>query len=124
MRVARVPGIDNPPFYREIGRVVLDFTGMTAITFADTVVLNRRFVEGPAPAGLLFHELVHVVQYDVLGVDEFTRLYVGGWAAGGFSYRDIPLERMAYRLQAEFEAGTLQGGVHDLVVTTLGPVTG
>ncbi|MDP2480958.1 MAG: hypothetical protein Q8W51_09710 [Candidatus Palauibacterales bacterium] len=51
VRMAKVPGIDNPPFCREIGRVVLDFTGMTTITFGDTVVVNRRFVEGPAPVG-------------------------------------------------------------------------
>ena len=97
---------------------------MAAITFVDTVVVNRRFVEEPVPVELLFHELVHVVQYEVLGVEEFTRRYVDGWAAGGFSYRDIPLERMAYRLQAEFEAGTLQRSVRDVVATALGPATG
>ncbi len=121
--MARVPGIDNPPFYREIGRVLLDFTWMAAITFVDTVVVNRRFVEGPAPVELLFHELVHVVQYEVLGVDEFTRRYVGGWAEGGFSYRDISMERMAYRLQAEFEAGTLDGRVNELVASQLASTT-
>jgi hypothetical protein len=122
VRVAHVPGIDNPPFYREIGRVVLDFTGMAAITFVDTVVANRRFVEEPAPVELLFHELVHVVQYQVLGVDAFTRQYVDGWAAGGFSYANIPLERMAYRLQADFEAGTLEGRVNEIVETELRPI--
>jgi hypothetical protein len=92
---------------------------MAAITLGDTVVLNRRFVEEPAPVELLFHELVHVVQYEVLGVEAFTRRYVGGWASGGFSYANIPLERMAYRLQAEFETGTLAGRVNDRVTSDL-----
>jgi hypothetical protein len=30
--------------------------------------------------------LVHVVQYDLLGVDEFMDQYVTGWAQNGFDY--------------------------------------
>lgn len=96
---------------------------MAAITFVDTVVVNRRFVEEPTPVELLFHELVHAVQYEVLGAEAFIRRYVDGWAAGGFSYANIPLERMAYRLQADFEAGTLEGKVNRIVAAELGPNT-
>lgn len=123
VRTARVPGVDNPPFYREMGRVLLDFTGMSAITFVDTIVVNRRFVEDPAPSELLFHELVHVVQYEVLGVEEFARRYVAGWARGGFSYEAIRLERQAYRLQAAFETGTLTGRVNEVVARELASTT-
>ena len=45
----------------------------------------------------------HVVQDDVLGVEQFARQYVRGLAAGGFDYYAIPLERAAYECQARFE---------------------
>ncbi|MFN2570846.1 MAG: hypothetical protein ABR537_04420 [Gemmatimonadales bacterium] len=79
---------------------------MAAITFVDTIVVSER---GPLPASeelpLLFHELVHVVQYDVLGLDEFVRRYVRGWVENGFQYSRIPLERSAYELDGRFRAG-------------------
>src|SRR5438876_7364359 len=67
-RVAAVPRIENPPFYRELEAqgitLPLDFTAMEAITFVDTILIAGG--EGPSAAvklPLLFHELVHVVQY-------------------------------------------------------------
>jgi hypothetical protein len=50
---------------------------------------------------LLFHELVHVVQYRLLGVGRFARLYVRGFLATG-RYEDIPLERCAFELERRF----------------------
>ncbi len=76
---------------------------LAGITFGDTIVLTHR-----APAGgpdwyrLLFHELVHVVQYDLLGVDRFVDCYLTGWAQAGFRYREIPLERDARALEWRF----------------------
>jgi len=39
----------------------------------------------------------------ILGVNEFLRQYVVGFAEGGFDYNAIPLERQAYELQRRFE---------------------
>lgn len=50
----------------------------------------------------LFHELVHVVQYRVLGLKRFARLYVNGFLKGG-GYKRIPLELQAYELGRRFE---------------------
>ena len=50
-----------------------------------------------------FHELCHVVQWRALGVRDFLMTYVLGLLERG--YRESPLEAIAYRLQAEFEAG-------------------
>jgi len=111
VRIALVPGSGRPPFYRETTRVALDLAGMSAITLVDTIVVNRRFVEEPLPGALLFHELVHVVQFEALGAEEFARRYVLGWLRGGLSYSAIPLERAACRLQATFQNGTLTGRV-------------
>ena len=50
---------------------------------------------------LLFHELVHAVQYAQLGATEFASRYVNGFIKGG-SYEKIPLEKNAYELEARF----------------------
>lgn len=77
----------------------MEFEG---ITFKDTIFVRRdRKYDG-----LYFHELVHVVQWARLGVDDFLLAYAIGLSKQ--SYRETPLENMAYDLQAKFEAGTLQ----------------
>jgi hypothetical protein len=73
-----------------------DFTKMAAITFIDTVVFHE-----PIENRLLFHELVHVAQYEKLGLAEFAAKYVNGFLTGG-SYETIPLEQNAYELDARF----------------------
>lgn len=106
-RCRAVPRIDDPPFLTEAGALgvpqTIDFPQMAGITFQDTILLSQA-QPVTNPIGLLFHELVHVVQYDVLGVDEFAWRYVRGFAAAGFDYYAIPLERAAYECQARFEA--------------------
>ncbi len=47
-----------------------------------------------------------MIQYGVLGVDEFARQYVRGFATGGFDYFAIPLERAAFECQRRFEASS------------------
>jgi hypothetical protein len=64
----------------------------------DTVISHELLTDR-----LLFHELVHVVQYEKLGVPEFARKYVMGFLRGG-SYKAIPLEMNAYELGARFAA--------------------
>jgi hypothetical protein len=94
--------VGNPPFYSELVQlgfslgVLPDFSTMTAITFVDTVVSR-----GPFTYSVLFHELVHVVQYEKLGLPEFAEKYVRGFLSGG-SYEAIPLERNAYELEGRF----------------------
>jgi len=64
----------------------------------DTVVSHEPFSDR-----LLFHELVHVVQYEKLGIVNFAAKYVNGFLSGG-SYEAIPLEMNAYQLDARFAA--------------------
>ena len=109
VRLASVPVIQNPPFYADLKKVgievLLDFRQMTGITFVDTVLISQSApVAPPEWLPLLFHELVHVLQYQELGLDRFVQVYVLGWAAGGFRYEDIPLERDAYELDAKFRS--------------------
>jgi hypothetical protein len=70
------------------------------ITFKDTFFLQH----GRGSEGLHFHELVHVVQWSRLGIDNFLLAYGLGLLAHG--YAQSPLEQMAYTLQYVFEGGT------------------
>jgi hypothetical protein len=97
--------VSNPPFYTELVEMGLeagllpDFADTAAITYVDTVVSHEPFADR-----LLFHELVHVVQYEKLGLAEFAANYVKGFLSGG-SYEAIPLEINAYELDARFATG-------------------
>ena len=56
---------------------------------------------------MLFHELVHVVQYAQMGVKEFAARYVNGFIQGG-SYEEIPLEKNAYTLEGQVQPNEKQ----------------
>jgi hypothetical protein len=110
VRLAAVPALENPGFleaYREELSEktipLLDFSTMAAITFVDTILVVDAFLPEP-PGGLIFHELVHAVQYEILGPDKFVELYILGWVNQGFNYAAIPLEMDAYELQNRYEA--------------------
>ncbi len=75
------------------------------ITFKDTFFLQ----EGRESVALHFHELVHVVQWSRMGVDNFLLAYSLGLFS--FGYARSPLEQMAYRLQRDFELGLLPTGL-------------
>jgi hypothetical protein len=109
VRIVSVPVVPNPDFYEVLTQhgvpIPLDFGQMAGITFGDTVLLSEaRPVEPAERLPTLFHELVHVVQYARLGVDEFVHRYVMGWAENGFRYESIPLEKDAHELDARFRA--------------------
>ena len=81
----------------------MDFQTTAGITFIDCILIQERYFRIENWFPLLFHELVHVVQYDVLGTSRFATQYVTGWAEAGFVYEKIPLEVQAYALQHRFE---------------------
>ena len=97
----RVP---NPPFYANLEQLgfsgLPNFTSMGAITFDDVVVFHE-----PLTPQLIFHEMVHIVQYRLLGIDDFARLYVRGYLHGG--YDGTPLEVCAYELDGRFIMGSV-----------------
>lgn len=79
-------------------RMLPDFRDMAAVTFIDVVVSCGAMSEQT-----LFHELVHVVQFQKMGLEAFAARYVNGFLSGG-GYSGIPLERNAYELDARFVA--------------------
>ncbi len=70
--VLRGTRVSNPPMYtmaKMMGiRNLPDFADMAAITFVDVIVSHDNFTDA-----LLFHELVHVVQYSQMDMKEFLR---------------------------------------------------
>lgn len=92
--------VPTPFFYPIVRRLGIgEFPEMStigAITFVDLIA----YPESP-DLRTLFHELVHVVQYRVLGLRAFAESYVRGFVSGG-GYERIPLEQEAYELDARF----------------------
>lgn len=104
--VTEVDGIGDPPFYADLFRQGLTnlivFRNMLGITFDDTIVIDRKKKpSGRAYDALLFHELVHVAQYQRLGIDRFLHHYVTSWYESGLRYEGIRLEKQAYALEGE-----------------------
>jgi hypothetical protein len=86
-------------------RARLPVPHFAGITYGDTILIDPGAPGTGQPwRRLLFHELVHVVQYEVLGLDGFVNRYLRGWAAAGYRYRAIALEEDAYAIEARFTA--------------------
>jgi len=107
-RVVFVP--DNPPF-PPLSRMGLpEFASFEAMPIAGITYRNTFFVKhGQQTESLYFHEIVHVVQWDRLGVDHFLLAYGVGLMLAG--YRNSPLEEMAYALQDGFDRGELPDNI-------------
>jgi hypothetical protein len=90
----------DPPFYPELRK--MGFTNlpksaeMAATTYIDVIAAQEKYSDR-----LRFHELVHAVQYQELGLQKFAAFYVNGFLRGG-GYFGIPLERNAYELEERF----------------------
>ena len=108
-RLYSVEVIPNPSFYATLEKegipIPIDFQAMDGITYDDTILITNESFKGDGLIPLVFHELVHVAQYHLLGVDRFLEQYVRGWADNNSDYRSIPLEKEAYGMQERFEQG-------------------
>ena len=93
-----VPKIEAPPL-AEFGLGELSFEGenYSGITFKDTFFVTSK------NESLHFHEMIHIIQWDELGPENFLLAYGVGLVKYG--YRDSPLEEIAYSMQARFNAG-------------------
>jgi hypothetical protein len=99
-KVVLVTKVPVPPLSAMgLGRFA-DFEQMDA---GGTTYLDTYFVRADQShsESLHFHELVHVIQWRLLGPEKFLALYADGLER--FGYRKSPLERMAFSLQKRFE---------------------
>lgn len=68
-----------------------------AVTYLDTYFVRRSRAREEQ---LHFHELIHVIQWRLLGPERFLSVYATGLEV--FGYRNSPLEAMAYDTEALF----------------------
>ncbi len=92
--------IPFPPFYERVraggARVLPDATHMTAVAFLDVIVFNRQ-----PTLRLVFHNLVHVTQFGILGEERVVRGYFHTINESGL-WMVVPFEEQAYQLDARF----------------------
>ena len=91
--------LEKPPFYAEAKARgfsnLPDVTHMASLTFEDVLV----FQQTPADR-ILFHALVHAVQYQMLGLERYAELFVRGFVRMG-SHFLVPLEAHAFALDSK-----------------------
>ncbi len=90
--------IEDPAFLKELNDrgIYFSLDHLRAITFMDVVVSYEEL-----KPQIQFHELVHVVQYQKLGLKQFAHKYLRGFLATGV-YESIPLEKNAYALDKAY----------------------
>jgi hypothetical protein len=106
LRSARAVTVGHIPFPPVSAYGLPEFEGMASIEMAGIAFRNMYFVhQSYFVESVHFHELVHVVQWNTLGADEFLLTYGLGVAQHG--YTESPLEAIAYELQSRFEDGSV-----------------
>ena len=95
-----VPRVPMPPLSAMGLDRFRDFEQMEAggITYLNTYFVRADHAHDES---LHFHELVHVIQWRLLGAERFLALYAEGLER--FGYRKSPLEEMAFRLQHRYQ---------------------
>ena len=92
--------IPYPPFYERVraggSRVVPDAAHMTAIPFIDVAVFNRK-----PTMRTLFHTLVHVTQFSIVGMRRFMEGYFRVLNESGL-WMVVPFEEQAYQLDGRY----------------------
>jgi len=91
--------MENPKFLSQLndqGFSFPDINSFGGTTFRDVIVWRVNLT-----SRLKFHELVHVTQYQKLGLHGFADKYMRGLLNKG-KYRAIPLEEHAYELDERF----------------------
>jgi hypothetical protein len=100
-KVVPVEVVPTPPLTAMGLPEFADFENMTAngITYLDTFFVRDDLADNER---LHFHELIHVIQWRLLGAERFLMTYADGLTQYG--YRHSPLERMAFMAETYYES--------------------
>ena len=119
VRVATADRISNPEFYNELKEkkipIPMDFTSAVGLTLIDCVLFRKGFES----ISILFHEMVHVVQNDLLGIKKLIELYFLELVRNKAQYRDVSFEVQAYTLADRFDRGKSPFSVREIVAGEL-----
>lgn len=99
--------IPYPPFYEKVraggNRVLPDAAHMTAMPFIDLIAFNQK-----PTLRTLFHNLVHVTQFGLVGTERFLRGYFQTLNEAGL-WMVVPFEEQAYQLDARYTRNPSKG---------------
>ena len=94
--------IPNPPFYeqaRALGFLNLpEWTHMDSLTLIDVILFNEKITDRR-----LFHGLVHLVQFELLGIERYSELFIRGFLASKHHF-SVPLEAHTFSLESKYAA--------------------
>lgn len=99
---AKVVSVDRLPMPPLSQMGLTQFTEWERVEYGGITYLDTFFVTPQEIANepLYFHELVHVIQWRLLGPERFIAMYSDGLER--FGHRSSPLEVMAYDLEDQF----------------------
>jgi len=123
-RVASVDRISNPEFYNELANsgipIPLDFSTAVGLTLADCILICKELYSHPdSLISTIFHELVHVVQIDMLGLKKHIELYADSLMQSDYQYHSVVFEKQAYDISARFNKGKPPFSVSKVVTKEL-----
>jgi hypothetical protein len=122
-KVASVDRISNPDFYDDLPKlgmpIPLDFSQAAGFTLIDCVLIHKSLVFSFSSwISTLFHEMVHVVQFDILGPGKLIELYIDNLFRN--KYQDVLFERQAYTLAERFIKGEPPFSVSEAIKQEIG----
>jgi hypothetical protein len=117
-RVVLLDSVPKPPLSAWGLSGMADFEAQEddGITFQNMYFLKPSRA---ADESLHLHELIHTIQWQVLGSEQFLLAYAQGHLAYR-GYAGNPLERIAFDLQRRFQQSPVAFGVEPLVLEHLG----
>lgn len=108
VRVVELHGkrVPAPAFYAQARSLGFDnlpqVTHMDSVTFIDVLVFNQTLKERS-----LFHALVHAVQFQVLGLQRYTEMFVQSFLKMKAHF-SVPLEAHAFALESKFKRSSAE----------------
>lgn len=117
LAAARVVTVAKTPFPPVSAYGLPEFVDMEQMDTAGITFRHVYFVSAAHAfdEAMHFHELVHTIQWRVLGVHDFLLSYGVGIAQ--FGYEASPLEAIAYELHGAFERNEKIAGLEERVGT-------
>ena len=109
VRIVELERIPNPPFFPSLANLGLpvpwNFSGEASLAVMDTILLSTPLTPPDRRLSVLFHECVHLQQFQVLGLTKLVSRYIDGLFDNGFNYGKLPMEQQAHELQFRYDAG-------------------
>jgi hypothetical protein len=118
LRSAKVAVVDQLPLPPLTEMGLSGFQGFERGDYGGITYLDTFFVRRPDQTeSLYFHELIHVIQWRLLGPERFLASYAAGLEQ--FGYFNSPLEAMAYQAQTTFDSSSVPFDAENLVFDNL-----